>query len=154
MKISEIVVFVIYLMFMLGIGVYFFIKDRNGGEKTYFLGDRKVGAWVGALSAGASDMSAWVLMGLPTSIYALGIGEAWISAGLAIGYAISWLVEAPRLRQFSVVAGDAITVPQYLSNRFLSKSYALQVICAVVFRSPTPSTRPRASRRAASCSAR
>lgn len=133
MKISEIVVFVIYLMFMLGIGVYFFIKDRNGGEKTYFLGDRKVGAWVGALSAGASDMSAWVLMGLPTSIYALGIGEAWISAGLAIGYAISWLVEAPRLRQFSVVAGDAITVPQYLSNRFLSKSYALQVICAVVF---------------------
>ena len=133
MKISEIVVFVIYLMFMLGIGVYFFIKDRNGGEKTYFLGDRKVGAWVGALSAGASDMSAWVLMGLPTSMYALGIGEAWISAGLAIGYAISWLVEAPRLRQFSVVAGDAITVPQYLSNRFLSKSYALQVICAVVF---------------------
>ena len=133
MKISEIVVFVIYLMFLLGIGVYFFIKDRNGGEKTYFLGDRKVGAWVGALSAGASDMSAWVLMGLPTSIYALGIGEAWISAGLAIGYAISWLVEAPRLRQFSVVAGDAITVPQYLSNRFLSKSYALQVICAVVF---------------------
>ena len=133
MKISEIVVFVIYLMFMLGIGVYFFFKERNGGEKTYFLGDRKVGAWVGALSAGASDMSAWVLMGLPTSIYALGIGEAWISAGLAIGYAISWLVEAPRLRQFSVVAGDAITVPQYLSNRFLSKSYALQVICAVVF---------------------
>ncbi|MGN0880462.1 MAG: sodium/proline symporter [Oligosphaeraceae bacterium] len=133
MQIAEIVVFVIYLMFMLGIGVYFFIKDRNGGEKTYFLGDRKVGAWVGALSAGASDMSAWVLMGLPTSIYALGIGEAWISAGLAIGYAISWLVEAPRLRQFSVVAGDAITVPQYLSNRFLSKSYALQVICAIVF---------------------
>ena len=78
MKISEIVVVVIYLMFMLGLGVYFFIKDRNGGEKTYFLGDRKVGAWVGALSAGASDMSAWVLMGLPTSIYALGIGEAWI----------------------------------------------------------------------------
>lgn len=133
MQIAEIVVFVIYLMFMLGIGVYFFIKDKNGGEKTYFLGDRKMGAWVGALSAGASDMSAWVLMGLPTSIYALGIGEAWISAGLAIGYAISWLVEAPRLRQFSVVAGDAITVPQYLSNRFLSKSYALQVICAIVF---------------------
>ena len=133
MKISEIVVFVIYLMFMLGIGVYFFIKDRNGGEKTYFLGDRKVGAWVGALSAGASDMSAWVLMGLPASIYAAGIGQAWIAIGLAIGYAISWTVQAPRLRRFTIEAGDAITIPQYLTNRFLSKSKALQLICAVIF---------------------
>ena len=128
MKISEIVVFVVYLAFMLGIGVYFFIKDRNGGEKTFFLGDRKMGAWVGALSAGASDMSAWVLMGLPTAIYAVGLGEVWISAGLAIGYTISWLVQAPRLRRFSIVSGDAITIPQYLTNRFMAKSKALQVI--------------------------
>ncbi|MCI6287599.1 MAG: sodium/proline symporter [Lentisphaeria bacterium] len=133
MKISEIVVFVVYLAFMLGIGVYFFIKDRNGGEKTFFLGDRKMGAWVGALSAGASDMSAWVLMGLPTAIYAIGLGEVWISAGLAIGYTISWLVQAPRLRRFSIVSGDAITIPQYLTNRFMAKSKALQVICALVF---------------------
>lgn len=133
MKISEIVVFVVYLAFMLGIGVYFFIKDRNGGEKTFFLGDRKMGAWVGALSAGASDMSAWVLMGLPTAIYAVGLGEVWISAGLAIGYTISWLVQAPRLRRFSIVSGDSITIPQYLTNRFLAKSKALQVICALVF---------------------
>ena len=133
MKISEIVVFVVYLAFMLGIGVYFFIKDRNGGEKTFFLGDRKMGAWVGALSAGASDMSAWVLMGLPTAIYAVGLGEVWISAGLAIGYTISWLVQAPRLRRFSIVSGDAITIPQYLTNRFMAKSKALQVICALVF---------------------
>lgn len=133
MRVMEIVVFVIYLIFMLGVGVYFFVKDKNGGEKTYFLGGRKMGAWVSALSAGASDMSAWVLMGLPTSIYALGLGQVWIPVGLAIGYTISWLVEAPRLRRFSIVAGDSITVPQYLTNRFLAKSKALQIICAVVF---------------------
>lgn len=133
MKVTEIVVFIMYLIFMLGVGVYFFMKDKNGGEKTYFLGGRKMGAWVAALSAGASDMSAWVLMGLPTSIYALGLGQVWIPVGLAIGYTISWLVEAPRLRRFSIVAGDSITVPQYLTNRFLAKSKALQIICAVVF---------------------
>ena len=133
MKTSEIIVFIIYLTFMLSIGVFFFFKDKNGGEKTYFLGGRQMGAWVTALSAGASDMSAWVLMGLPTSIYALGLGQVWISVGLAIGYTISWLLEAPRLRRFSIVASDSITVPQYLTNRFLSKSRALQIICAVVF---------------------
>ncbi len=130
---SESIIFVIYLVFMLGIGVYFFFRDRNGGEKTYFLGGRKMGPWVSALSAGASDMSAWVLMGLPTSIYALGIGQVWIAVGLAVGYTISWLVEAPRLRRFSIVANDSITIPQYLTNRFLSKSKALQIICAVIF---------------------
>lgn len=133
MKTAEIVVFVVYLLFMLAVGVFFFVKSKNGGEKTYFLGGRQMGAWVTALSAGASDMSAWVLMGLPTSIYALGLGQVWISVGLAIGYTISWLLEAPRLRRFSIVAKDSITIPQYLTNRFLSKSRALQIICAVVF---------------------
>lgn len=133
MQSLEIIVFIIYLVFMLSIGVYFFFRDKNGGEKTYFLGDRKMGAWVAALSAGASDMSAWVLMGLPTSIYALGLGQVWIPVGLALGYTISWLVQAPRLRRFSIVANDSITVPQYLTNRFLSKSRTLQVICAAVF---------------------
>ncbi len=130
---SESIIFIIYLAFMLGIGVYFFVRDRNGGEKTYFLGGRKMGPWVSALSAGASDMSAWVLMGLPTSIYALGVGQLWIPIGLFIGYTISWIVEAPRLRSFSIAANDSITVPQYLTNRFLSKSKALQIICAVIF---------------------
>ena len=133
MNYSEIFVFVLYLIAMLAIGIYFFFKDRNGGEKTYFLGDRKMGAWVAALSAGASDMSAWVLMGLPTAIYAAGIGQAWISVGLAAGYATSWIIQAPRLRRFSIVADDAITVPQYLTNRFLTRSRLLQVISAVVF---------------------
>ena len=129
----ESVVFVVYLAFMLGIGVYFFVKSKDGGEKDYFLGGRQMGPWVSALSAGASDMSAWVLMGLPASIYAFGIGQAWVAIGLAIGYAISWTVEAPRLRRFTIVANDSITVPQYLTNRFVSKSKALQIICAVIF---------------------
>ncbi len=130
---AEIIVFIIYLAFMLAIGVFFFFRSKDGGEKSYFLGGRQMGAWVSALSAGASDMSAWVLMGLPASIYALGIGQAWIAIGLAIGYAISWTFQAPRLRRFSIVAGDSITIPQYLTNRFLSKSKALQIICAVIF---------------------
>ena len=126
-------VFLLYLIFMLSIGVYFFIKQKSGGEKTYFLGGRQMGPWVSALSAGASDMSAWVLMGLPAAIYAVGLGEIWIAVGLAIGYALSWIFQAPRLRRFSIVANDSITIPQYLTNRFLSKSKLLQIICAVVF---------------------
>ena len=133
MNTTEVVVFIIYLAFMLGIGIFFFVRSKGGGEKTYFLGGRQMGPWVTALSAGASDMSAWVLMGLPTSIYALGLGQVWISVGLAIGYTISWIIEAPRLRRFSIAANDSITIPQYLTNRFLSKSRALQIICAVVF---------------------
>ena len=129
----ELIVFIIYIVFVMGIGVYFFFKGQNSSDKDYFLGGRKMGAWVTALSAGASDMSAWVLMGLPASVYALGMGQAWIAIGLAIGYALSWIVEAPRLRRFSIVCNDSITIPQYLTNRFLSKSKVLQIICAVIF---------------------
>ncbi len=130
---AELVVFIIYLAFMIGIGLFFFLRSRNAGEKEYFLGGRKMGPWVSALSAGASDMSAWVLMGLPTAVYGLGLGQIWIPVGLAIGYALSWIFEAPRLRAFSIVAEDAITIPQYLTRRFRSKSYALQLTCAVIF---------------------
>ena len=130
---AEFIVFIFYFVFMVGIGLVFFFRSKGGGEKAYFLGGRQMGPWVSALSAGASDMSAWALMGLPASIYAAGIGQAWIAIGLAIGYAISWTVQAPRLRRFTIEAGDAITIPQYLTNRFLSKSKALQIICAVIF---------------------
>lgn len=130
---AELIVFVVYFIFMLGIGMFFFLRSKGGGEKDYFLGGRQMGPWVSALSAGASDMSAWVLMGLPASIYAAGIGQAWIAIGLAIGYIVSWTVQAPRLRRFSIVANDSITIPQYLTNRFLSKSKALQLICAIIF---------------------
>ena len=130
---AELLVFLVYLVFMVGIGVYFFLRSKDGGEKGYFLGGREMGPWVSALSAGASDMSAWVLMGLPASIYAAGLGQTWIAIGLAIGYTVSWLVEAPRLRKYSIAANDSITIPQYLTNRFLSSSRALQIICAVIF---------------------
>ena len=133
MNYAELIVFVAYLLFMVGIGVYFFVRTKSGGDKDYFLGGRQMGPWVSALSAGASDMSAWVLMGLPASIYAAGLGQAWIAIGLAIGYTVSWLVEAPRLRKYSIAANDSITIPQYLTNRFLSSSRALQVISAVIF---------------------
>ncbi len=130
---AEMIVFFVYLVFMIGIGVFFFVRSKSGGDKGYFLGGRQMGPWVSALSAGASDMSAWVLMGLPASIYAMGIGQAWIAIGLGIGYIISWLLEAPRLRRYSIAANDSITIPQYLTNRFLSSNRSLQVICAIIF---------------------
>ena len=135
MNYSELVVFIVYLAAMLSIGVVFFIRAKRGkgGEKDYFLANRQMGPWVSAFSAGASDMSAWVLMGLPASIYLHGMGQTWIAIGLAIGYALSWIFVAPRLRQFSITANDSITLPQYLTNRFLSQSKALQIICAVIF---------------------
>ena len=133
MNYTELIVFIAYFLFMIGIGLFFFIRSKGGNDKDYFLGGRQMGAWVSALSAGASDMSAWVLMGLPASIYALGMGQTWIAIGLGLGYALSWIFEAPRLRRFSIVANDSITIPQYLTNRFLSKSGILQMICAIIF---------------------
>ena len=130
---SELIVFICYFIFMIGIGLYFFFRTKSGGEKGYFLGGRQMGPWVSALSAGASDMSAWVLMGLPASIYAMGLGQAWIAIGLGIGYALSWLFMAPRLRRYSIAAKDSISIPQYLTNRFLSSNAALQILCAVIF---------------------
>ncbi|MBR5515866.1 MAG: sodium/proline symporter PutP [Clostridia bacterium] len=130
----EILAFVIYFVAMLGIGVFFFIKSKaDAGEKEYFLGGRQMGPWVTAMSAQASDMSAWLLMGLPGSIVAFGLGQAWIGIGLAIGTALNWIIVGKRLRNFSAAANDSITVPQYLSNRFASKNPALQIVCAVIF---------------------
>ena len=133
MATSELIVFIVYLLFMLGIGFWFFLRSKNAGEKDYFLGGRQMGPWVSALSAGASDMSAWVLMGLPASIYAYGVGKTWIAIGLGIGYALSWIFEAPRLRRFTIAADDSITIPQYITNRFRSTSKSVQIVCAVIF---------------------
>lgn len=134
-NVLEVVAFVCYLVLVLGIGIMFFIKSRKsqGGDKDYFLGGRNMNGWVAALSAGASDMSAWVLMGLPGSIYLAGMGQVWISVGLLIGTICAWIFVAPRLRRFSIKAKDSITIPQYLTNRFLSKSPVLQIVCAVIF---------------------
>ena len=129
----ELLIMILYLLFMLGVGVFFFVKSKNAGEKDYFLGGRQMGPWVSALSAGASDMSAWSLMGLPASVFAMGMGQTWIGVGLLIGYALSWIIEAPRLRKFTIVADDSITIPQYLTNRFKSTNGAIRLICAILF---------------------
>ena len=131
---GEVIAFILYFVLIVGIGFYFFLKDRNkNGEKEYFIGGRAMGPWVTAMSAQASDMSAWLLMGLPGSIMAFGFGQMWIGIGLALGTAANWIFVATRLRKFSKVAGDAITLPQYLSNRFATKSHTLQIICALIF---------------------
>ena len=131
----EFVAFTGYLVVVLAIGIYFFLKGRKaeGGDKAYFLGGRNMNGWVAALSAGASDMSAWVLMGLPGSIYLYGMGQIWISIGLMAGTIAAWVFVAPRLRRYSIKANDSITIPQFLTNRFQSKNPALQIICAVIF---------------------
>ncbi|MBQ2469315.1 MAG: sodium:proline symporter, partial [Clostridia bacterium] len=133
-NLGELIAFILYFLIVLGMGVYFFIRGRKDtGEKSYFLGGRKMGGVVAALSAGASDMSAWVLMGLPGSIYLLGVGQVWIGIGLAIGTVCSWIFVAPRLRRYSIRANDSITIPQFLTNRFLTSNKALQIISAIVF---------------------
>lgn len=130
---SQLIAFICYFVAVLGIGLFFFFKSKGSGEKDYFLGGRSMGPWVTALSAQASDMSGWLLMGFPGSILAFGMGQVWIGIGLALGTAANWIFVARRLRKFSQAANDSITVPQYLSNRFLTKSPLLQIISAVVF---------------------
>ena len=131
---GEILAFGLYFVMIIGVGFYFFLKDRHSSdEKDFFIGGRAMGPWVTAMSAQASDMSAWLLMGLPGSIMAFGFGQMWVGIGLALGTAANWIFVATRLRKFSKAAGDAITVPQYLSNRFATKSHTLQIICAIIF---------------------
>lgn len=129
----EILAFILYFATVLFIGLFFFYKTKNGGEKEYFLGSRQMGPWVTAMSAQASDMSGWLLMGFPGSILAFGMGKVWIGIGLALGTAANWIFVAARLRRFSKASGDSITLPQYLTNRFASSGVALKVVCAVIF---------------------
>ena len=133
MNYYEFTSFLLYFVLVIGVGIYFFVKNKSVSEKDYFLGGRNMNGLVSAFSAGASDMSAWVLMGLPGSIYLYGLGQVWISIGLLIGTVLSWIFVAPRLRRFAIKADDAITIPQFLSNRFKSKSPVLKVACAVIF---------------------
>ncbi|MCR5203586.1 MAG: sodium/proline symporter [Lachnospiraceae bacterium] len=132
---QEVIAFALYLVVVLAVGIIFFVKGKKekGGDKSYFLGNRNMNGLVAALSAGASDMSAWVLMGLPGSIYLYGMGKVWISVGLLIGTICAWIFVAPKLRRFSIIADDSITIPQFLTNRFKSKSHVLLVVSAIVF---------------------
>ena len=129
----QLVAFICYFALILGVGLFFFFRSKSGGEKEYFLGGRSMGPWVTAMSAQASDMSGWLLMGFPGSILAFGMGKVWIGIGLALGTAANWIIVAKRLRRFSRASADSITLPQYLTNRFASKSPVLKIICAVIF---------------------
>jgi len=130
MSTPTLVTFIIYLLGMLGIGLVAYKMTNNLSD--YILGGRKLGSAVTALSAGASDMSAWLLLGLPGAIYVGGLSAGWIALGLVIGAYLNWKINAPRLRVYTEIAGDAITLPDYLENRFNDKSQLLRVISAFV----------------------
>jgi sodium/proline symporter len=129
----QLLAFVLYFVLILSVGLFFFLRSKSAGEKDYFLGGRSMGPWVTAMSAQASDMSGWLLMGFPGSIIAFGMGKVWIGIGLALGTAANWIFVAKRLRRFSAASGDAITLPQYLTNRFASQNPVLKILCAVIF---------------------
>lgn len=122
--------FVVYLILMLGIGFLFSNRQESMGD--YFLGGRKMNKWVVALSAQASDMSGWLLMGLPGAIFLGGFSEAWIGIGLAIGTYLNWKIVAHRLRRYSQICGDSITIPDFIANRFRDKTGVSRVVAALI----------------------
>ena len=124
------IAFLLYLAGMLAIGFYFSNKSKKMSD--YFLAGRNLGGWVTAMSAQASDMSGWLLMGLPGAAYATGMGNYWIAIGLGIGTILNWILVAKPLRRFTEVCGDSITIPQYLQNRFKADSPLIRVVCAIV----------------------
>jgi len=124
------VAFILYFVFVLGIGYYFYNKSHS--MEDYFLGGRSMNPYVTAMSAQASDMSSWLLMGLPGAVLLLGLGEAWIGIGLAIGSYLSWLFVAKKLRIHSEVSGNALTMPEFFSNRFKDEKGYLRMIAAVI----------------------
>ena len=120
----------LYICIVIGIGVYF-AKRANLNSENYYLGGRSLGPWVAAFSAEASDMSGWLLMGLPGVAYWCGIADAfWTAAGLALGTYINWLIVAKRLRRYSHVAGNSITIPDFFSNRFHEKGKVILTIAS------------------------
>lgn len=121
----------IYMLAVIGIGVYF-AKRANQNSDNYFIGGRSLGPWVAAMSAEASDMSGWLLMGLPGVAYWCGLCDAaWTAVGLALGTYLNWLLVARRLRHYSTIAGNAITIPDFFSNRFKEKKKVIMTISAV-----------------------
>ena len=128
--IAILIAFVCYLLLMIGIGVVSMKKTNN--TEDYFLGGRGLNGWVAALSAQASDMSGWLLMGLPGSIYVAGTGKAWIGIGLFIGTVLNWLLISKRLRRYTIVANNSLTLPEFFQNRFHDKKKLLLGISSVV----------------------
>lgn len=124
-----IVAFVLYLLMMVFVGAVY--AKKNNSSEDYFLGGRQLNGWVAALSAQASDMSGWLLMGLPGSVYALGTGQAWIAIGLFIGTVCNWLFISGRLRSYTIRANNSLTLPTYFENRFHDKKRVLLLISSV-----------------------
>jgi len=126
----QIIALIIYMAAMLFIGWYAYRKTVNLTD--YMLGGRGLGAAVGALSAGAADMSGWLLMGLPGAIYVSGLVEFWIAIGLTIGAYLNWFFVAPRLRVYSFVTSDSITIPSFLENRLKDSSRLLRIVSGAI----------------------
>lgn len=122
--------FAVYLGIMIVIGVVYMKRTRNSED--YFLGGRGLSGWVAALSAQASDMSGWLLMGLPGAVYALGTGQSWIAVGLLLGTICNWIFISARLRRYTIRANNSLTLPEYFENRFHDKSKILRGISSVV----------------------
>ncbi|MEC0667748.1 MULTISPECIES: sodium/proline symporter PutP [Priestia] len=131
MDISLFISLAIYFIGMLAIGWYAYKKSTDD-ISGYMLGGRGLGPAVTALSAGASDMSGWMLMGLPGAMYATGVSSLWIAVGLTIGAYLNYLIVAPRLRTYTEVANDSITIPDYFENRFNDTSKVLRTVSAIV----------------------
>lgn len=125
-----IIAFILYFVVVLGIGYYFY--HRTHSMEDYVLGGRELNPYVSAMSAQASDMSGWLLLGLPGAIFVAGLGEIWIGIGLAIGSYLAWLFVAKRLRVYSEKCGNALTVPEFFSNRFRDEKGYLRLVSSVV----------------------
>ncbi len=121
--------FAAYLLLMLGIGVVAYKRTTNLSD--YILGGRSLGPWTSAISAGASDMSGWLLLGLPGAAYLSGLSASWIAVGLLVGTWLNWLIVARRLRVYSFTSGDSLTLPEFFANRFRDKSHVLRVVSAI-----------------------
>lgn len=128
------IVLILYLLLMLGIGIHFYRKNKD--QTDYFLGGRSLNVWVTSMSAQASDMSGWLLMGLPGTAFLLtknnSLAEAfWTALGLAVGTYLNWLFLAKRLRNYSECSNNSITIPTYIENRFRDKTHLIRIISAV-----------------------
>lgn len=121
----------LYFAAMLYIGWSAYRKTRDNLDD-YMLAGRGLKPWVAALSAGASDMSGWLLMGLPGAIYAKGLVESWIAIGLTVGAWLNWKFVAPRLRSYTEVAGNSITIPSFLEHRLRDQSRSLRIVCGLI----------------------
>ncbi|PYZ96569.1 sodium/proline symporter PutP [Alteribacter lacisalsi] len=130
METATLVTFIVYLVGMLAIGLVAYKMTSNLSD--YVLGGRRLGGSVAALSAGASDMSSWLLLGLPGAMYVAGMTEIWIAVGLAVGAYLNWQFIAKRLRVYTEIAGDSITLPDFFENRFRDESKILRVVSALV----------------------